>query len=173
MALPLLTQSPKHYPDCCLSLSTTLMETLTTVSSQLDPVISIGSGSGLFEACWASHSPDLIVEGVEVDSVTNKYLPRSSLFTVKGTWDICPRASAARVWVFVYPRDPQLIEDYLRRFGMGVVDLVIWLGPRADWALFKNAITCPGFEQPEVLEDCGLVPYELMATARRKALRSM
>ncbi|KAK7756493.1 hypothetical protein SLS62_001327 [Diatrype stigma] len=98
MDLPEVAVDPRHYPDCCLSISTRLLDTLTDAFSTAivgagaggtgtGLVLSIGSGSGLLEALllsrWSSSpspsaAPDpntlnrnrtlLQIEGVEIRS---------------------------------------------------------------------------------------------------------
>ncbi|OJD36346.1 mitochondrial presequence protease [Diplodia corticola] len=167
--LPTLSDVPTHHPDCCLSLSNSLFSTLSQIlSPSKGPVLSIGAGSGLLEAILGSRDPIRTVEGVEVNSSVNKYLPEESSFVVGGTWDLCPRARDASVWVFVYPRVPALVERYFETFGQARLELAVFLGPKADWADFQCAFRVPGFTNAEIVEDCGLVPYEVMAVIRKE-----
>lgn len=168
MILPTLSDVPTHHPDCCLSLSNNLLATLDqTISTVHGPILSIGSGSGLFEALLASKNTAREVEGVEVSSSVNKYLPEESTYAVGGTWDLCSRAQDAAIWVFVYPRVPALVKRYFETFGGASVRLAIFLGPKADWADFEESFQATGFMSPEIFEECGLVPYELMAIVRK------
>ncbi|KAK8246264.1 hypothetical protein HDK90DRAFT_6596 [Phyllosticta capitalensis] len=169
MALPPLDSIPRHHPDCCLSLSTTFLSTLLDLVSADDCLaLSIGSGSGLFEAQLQARAPKICVEGVEVESSINKYLPEESTWNVDGTWDLCPRAQVAHAWIFVYPREPGLIKRYMDMYADGGVKIVVWLGPRLDWEDYEGCFNHDGFEPAEIIEDSGLVPYEMMAVARRK-----
>lgn len=168
MALPVLSDAPTHHPDCCLSLSNSLFTTLDRILSSTDGhILSIGSGSGLFEATLASRHPGWVVEGVEVSSSLNKYLPEESAYVVGGTWDLCLRARDAAVWIFVYPRVPALVERYLTTFGNSSIQLAIFLGPRADWADFQASFQAAGFAPVEIIEECGLAPYEMMSVIRK------
>jgi hypothetical protein len=180
MQLPSLTTSPKHYPDCCLSLSTKFVDFLT--QTLLDVirnglVLSIGSGSGLLEAYLLSRwtedlSYDINIEGVEVfsDPPVNRYLPEEATNVVTGTWDISTRAVDATALLFVYPRQPDLVKKYMKRL-LGpncVTELVIWLGPRADWVDYEvNFLNIAGFKDVEKIDNCGLAGYEMMAMLRR------
>lgn len=169
MALPTVVDVPAHHPDCCLSLSTKLFATLEQIlSATSGPVLSIGSGSGLLEAAVASRGTLQAIEGVEVSSSVNKYLPEELAYVVGGTWDLCPRAKEAAAWIFVYPRLPALVKQYFQSFGQANVELAVFLGPKADWADFEDAFQAPGFASVEVIEDCGLVPYEMMAVVRKE-----
>ncbi|EKG17087.1 hypothetical protein MPH_05659 [Macrophomina phaseolina MS6] len=168
MALPTLSDVPTHHPDCCLSLSNNLFSILThTISTVPGPILSIGSGSGLFEALLASRTTSRMIEGVEVSSSVNKYLPEESAYVVGGTWHLCPRARDAAIWVFVYPRVPALVKKYFEALGSTSVKLAVFLGPKADWADFQDAFEASGFLSPEIIEKCGLVPYEMMAIIRK------
>lgn len=168
--LPTLSDVPTHHPDCCLSLSNALFSKLDEILSvSKAPVLSIGAGSGLFEAILSSRDPSRTVEGVEVNSSVNKYLPEESTFVVGGTWDLCPRAEDIPIWVFVYPRVPALVKRYFEIFGQARLQLAIFLGPRADWADFQDSFIVPGFTSVEIVEDCGLVPYEVLAVIRKES----
>ncbi|KAI0158591.1 hypothetical protein BJ166DRAFT_307427 [Pestalotiopsis sp. NC0098] len=165
-----LGDEPTRHADCCLSLSTTLLNVLTSIvnrragsdapsagSERL--VLSVGSGSGLLEALlqqkWTADPRDdvssgLFIEGVEVQqqsgkpSLLNKYLPEQHHSGVKGTWDLSPRAAEAAVLMFVYPRSPELLMRYLDEattHTRGRLGLVIWLGPKCDWVEFEGAFT--------------------------------
>ncbi|KAK7521257.1 uncharacterized protein IWZ02DRAFT_282871 [Phyllosticta citriasiana] len=169
MAFPPLSSTPRHHPDCCLSLSATFLSELDSLlSADGCLALSIGSGSGFFEAQLQAHDPTLLVEGVEVDSSINKYLPEEATWNVGGTWDLCPRAKEAQVWIFVYPRDPGLIKRYFDAHADGKVEIVIWLGPRLDWEDFQDCFKSPAFGPIGIVEDCGLAPYEMMAVTKRK-----
>ncbi|KAK7531717.1 uncharacterized protein J3D65DRAFT_124626 [Phyllosticta citribraziliensis] len=169
MALPMLSSTPRHHPDCCLSLSATFLSKLDVLLPAHGCLaLSIGSGSGFFEAQLQAHDPALHVEGVEVNSSINKYLPEEATWEVGGTWDICPRAKAAQAWIFVYPREPGLIKRYFDAHADGEVTVVVWLGPRLDWEDFQDCFKFPAFAPVEIIEDCGLAPYEMMAVTRRK-----
>ena len=66
--LPQLTHEPEHHPDCCLSLSTKLLDVLTAIfapknakDAETRLVLSVGSGTGLLEALlldrWSAPQP--------------------------------------------------------------------------------------------------------------------
>lgn len=195
-----LGDEPKRHADCCLSLSTTLLNVLTSIvnrrvksgapgadSERL--VLSIGSGSGLLEALlqqkWATAPRDdassgLFIEGVEVQqqsgkpSLLNKYLPEQHHSGVKGTWDLSPRAADAAVLMFVYPRSPELVRRYLDEATTqmrGRLGLVIWLGPKCDWAEFEGAFTGYSEWDTRVVPDdeSGLFGYEMIAVLEKQA----
>ena len=160
--LPTLSEVSNQYPDCCLSLSTTLLAYLSTLfnetaSQRPTTVLSIGSGTGLLETLVSHHlislhntdSPPIKIEGVEVyaSPTVNKCLPPESVHVVHGTWVICPRAGDddVRVWLFVYPRTVKLVQGYVERFVCdekqenravrgegGWVEVIVWAGPRSD-----------------------------------------
>ncbi|RMD39439.1 hypothetical protein DV735_g5697, partial [Chaetothyriales sp. CBS 134920] len=113
--LPTLTDTPTHYPDCCLSISTKLLAFLSSLFLRLDhhslptdaaapvlTVFSIGSGQGLLEALLIQHlarlennsssgHSSISVAGVEVyaSPPVNKYLAQDCVCLVRGTWDVC------------------------------------------------------------------------------------
>lgn len=147
MHLPKITDEPRHQPDCCLSISTKLLDIITNTFnssvgvSENGLVLSIGSGSGLLEALllsrWSSSSPSTIttttttlntnlqIEGVEIRSEppVNRYLPDPTNFMiVKGSWDIVSSRAHRAVsgMMFVYPRSPALVERYVRDFSSAV-----------------------------------------------------
>lgn len=172
--LPKLSSKSISHPDCCLSLSLPLLGTIAAhLPTPPALILSIGSGTGLLERLLSLHYPSLHILGVEVraDPSVNKYLPEEDIFTVIGSVGsggaTCDRASTAAVWMFVYPRSPLLIRNYLHEYGEGSVKTIIWLGPANDWADFASSLDRPGFERPQELEDCGLPPYEKMVVIRR------
>ncbi|KAF2091797.1 hypothetical protein K490DRAFT_31788 [Saccharata proteae CBS 121410] len=167
MDLPNLLDDPKHHPDCCLGLSKPLIDKLILLLPKAPDVsLSIGSGSGLLEAYLAQRN--CRIEGVEVNSNVNTYLPEESTYTVGGTWDLCDRAAAAKAWIFVYPRTPKLVTQYVETYGSAAVQVIVWLGPRVDWADFEACFQNLSGVQIEVGEDCGVVtPYEMLAVIRK------
>lgn len=203
-----LTEEPIGWPDCSLTLSTTLIHSLTDIiqkhicGSSPTPgdaqlVLSIGSGSGLFEAhlqChWASlrPRPAFQIHGVEVrnaDCVTpNRYLLFKNRSTVRGTWELSSRLSLARVLIFVYPRQADLVKRYMDEAALSTnshILGVIWLGPKRDWheedcspggkqrqTTFRSCFEeAAGFGHLSIMdsETAGLTEYEMMAFVTRK-----
>lgn len=171
-----LSDSPRHFPDCCLSLSTVLFSKVHEILQAIDraengtdgtsTVLSVGSGSGLFEAHLQSYiidkdtnsMPRFVVEGVEVNASPglNRYLSEGSVHIVDGTWDLCTRVASPDVkcWIFVYPRQPSLVLKYFQTFlvnsqaldsqenenlnTLAGVEQIIWLGPKSDWYDFAS-----------------------------------
>lgn len=182
MNLPVLSDEAKHHPDCCLSLSRCLVERLSQLfvdSARPGFVLSVGSGSGLLEAlivqCLQQRQiQDLWVEGVEVaceSGQMNRHLPEELNNIVEGTWALYERASTASALMFVYPRAPRLVQQYLGSIMQNTSDtrLVIWLGPKADWNDFVACFESPGFNKVYFPTECGLLDYELMAVLTRKS----
>ena len=111
----------------------------------------------------------------------NKYLRPDFLYVVKGTWEFYPNADEAAVWLFVYPRDPRLLEKYLdsidssdERSGSVEVEgaekgphRVIWAGPRVDWEDYKVCFERRAglVKQLSILmgPEAGLVEWEMIA----------
>ncbi|CEI66787.1 unnamed protein product [Fusarium venenatum] len=197
MDLPQLNAkaAPIRFPDCCLAISTKLLQLLsdifskTTVSEDHPTVLSIGSGSGLLEAFLLNQQdsahynyPSFNVEGVEVQQqngkdAVNKYLPEQAIYTVRGSWDVVSRLQDPDVTslLFVYPRQPALILEYTKaiaRRGLNV-QVIVWLGPMADWEVFESCFDA-GHENGQfaVTEkrqgaDAGLNEYEMMAVVEK------
>ncbi|CAF3569027.1 unnamed protein product [Fusarium graminearum] len=193
MDFPHLDQkaAPIRFPDCCLALSTKLLQILsdifskTTSSEDKPTVLSIGSGSGLLEAFLQDQQnssdygyPSFNVEGVEVQQqsgkdAVNKYLPEPAIYTVRGSWDVVSRLQDPDVTslMFVYPRQPALILEYTKaiaRRGLNV-QVIVWLGPMADWEVFGSCFDV-GHEigrfavtEKRQGADAGLDDYEMMA----------
>ncbi|KAL3469183.1 hypothetical protein BJX99DRAFT_81226 [Aspergillus californicus] len=163
-----LPPTPTALPNCCLSLSTTLTTHLSTL---LPPkpafALSIGSGSGLLEALIAHRHDNLSIEGVEVSSSVNLYIAEKDMNTVAGTWDLSDRAGQAKAWIFVYPREPGLVRRYIDAYrGEGSGELILWLGPRADWEDYEGCFIEKGFEI-RVQEGIGMAEFEMLVVARR------
>lgn len=190
--LPPLSDEPERYADFCLSLSTPLIHTLTSVltkaaskaESRSNLVLSVGSGSGLLEAhllsYWSSTAAcDLLIHGVEVhtgDSAhpVNRYLPEQNCSTVKATWQLAPDLHVAGALLLVYPRDTDLVSRYLQAIQdqeNSPLQVVIWLGPRADYHTFAGCLQDhSGFGPVEVVENGGLADYEMMAIIQRQTI---
>ncbi|KAH7126086.1 hypothetical protein EDB81DRAFT_203387 [Dactylonectria macrodidyma] len=157
-----LKEQPVRHADCCLSLSSKLLDTLTAVFSDAEvanrprTVLSIGSGTGLLETLWFQHiesrsrandaSAGLVIEGVEVHQLgskdpANKYLPEQAINTVRGTWELSSRLQDPDGCglMFVYPRQPDLVTRYVKEVLESKlnISIVVWLGPMADWDAFK------------------------------------
>lgn len=180
MNLPTITDEPTHHANCCLSLSTILIDVLTKTLQQSignGLTLSVGSGSGLLEALllaqWTDGaSQSMRIEGVEVYSPTpvNLYLPEEAINIVAGTWGFPERITQSSALIFVYPRQPKLIQEYMNVMLRDVcpTTLIIWLGPRVDWVDYEPCFRhLPGFEAAEVIDNCGLVGYEMMAVLRK------
>ncbi|KAF2757886.1 hypothetical protein EJ05DRAFT_500411 [Pseudovirgaria hyperparasitica] len=173
--LPDISDVPQKYSDCCLSISQILLDQVYSLVLLPTTLLSIGSGTGLLEALLQKHHPELNVEGVEVRSASNlvQYLFTDALNTVSGTWDLSNRALEAGAWMFVYPREPKLIQQYLEHRSNGIVKLVMWLGPVVDWkdyeAIFSQAQQEQRWSRVNVRNgaDAGLVAYEMMAWMTR------
>lgn len=190
MDLPNLSDTPTRHPDFCLSISTKLLHTLTTILTTNGPdtnhdllILSVGSGSGLLEAHLLNHltsisgpsSTKFTLQGVEVRSSpttapVNKYLPEHHSTTVRGTWELSPLLEAADTLLFVYPRDPALVSRYLSARPASL-RVVIWLGPRADWEVFGGCFAgLEGFGDVDVVEgeSAGVADFEMVAVVRRR-----
>ncbi|KAL4894694.1 hypothetical protein BDV59DRAFT_174824 [Aspergillus ambiguus] len=70
--------------------------------------------------------------------------------------------------MFVYPREPKLVSKYLRTYGDQGVQVIVWLGPRADWGDYESCFLESSFSEINLPADPGVVPYEMMAVMRKK-----
>lgn len=163
-----LNSTPKRFPDCCFGISKTL---ITTISALLPRhpnfTLSIGSGSGLLERLLTYSDVNITVQGVEVDSTINRHIAEEDMHVVGGGWGLYPGAKEAGAWMFVYPRDPRLITKYIETLGNEAVSMILWLGPKVDWADYEDRFQGSCFSELSFLDDCGLTPYETVVIARR------
>ncbi len=166
----LTKSSPIHFPDCCSSLSVSLMEHLASLLPP-DPALtlSIGSGTGLLEALLLVQRPTLNLKAVEVPTTNNKYMPADRVEIVNRSRDLCNLAVDASAWMFIYPRDTWLMQKYVQDFGVQKCELIIWIGPKADHPEIENDLLGEMWIK-EDFEDCGLKDYEIMALWRRNPL---
>ncbi|KAG6357464.1 hypothetical protein INS49_013341 [Diaporthe citri] len=186
MDLPKLSDTPTRHPYFCLSISTKLINTLTSIlitngpNSNNNLILSVGSGSGLLEAHLLKHLTSLpeststfTIQGVEVRSPpatapVNKYLPEQHSATVRGTWELSPLLDAADALLFVYPREPGLVTRYLAARPTSL-RVVLWLGPRADWEVFGGCFQgLEGFGDVDIIEggSAGVAEFEMIAVVR-------
>ena len=163
MKLPPLSDVAAHHPDCCCSLSETLIAKIASLlTPKLGLALSIGSGTGLLEALLLARRPTVNLRAVEVSNAVNKYLPEDLMETVNGTWDLCNSAHDAGSWIFVYPREAGLIKKYAQAFGQGNTKQIIWIGPLADLREIQNTCFLSATWKQEITEDSGLSEYETM-----------
>ncbi|EED12799.1 conserved hypothetical protein [Talaromyces stipitatus ATCC 10500] len=161
MDLPTLTETALRHPDCCCSLSSTLLDAITSnLCENIDSglVLSVGSGTGLLEALllslWTSSfvsvGRKLNMEGVEVlgsESLDlhspNRYLPEECFNVVKGSWALSSRVKQAAAIMFVYPRSTELVRRYMEEAALfsDKLHIALWLGPSSDWAEFEPSFT--------------------------------
>ncbi|PKY00011.1 hypothetical protein P168DRAFT_285535 [Aspergillus campestris IBT 28561] len=161
-----LNASPKLLPGCCLAISNRLLTYMTSIlPKQPAFTISVGSGCGLLEGLVMYAHPEVSVEGVEVESSINRYIAEERMHVVNGGWGVYPGAQHAAAWMFVYPRDPKLISRYIHMYGDQTVEMILWLGPRADWADYEPSFSQSSFSDLSFPVDVGLAPYELLVVA--------
>lgn len=129
--------------------------------------LSVGSGSGLLEGLIAHNDHRLSAQGVEVTSTVNRYVAEEDMHVVSGGWGLCSNAQHAAAWMFVYPRDPNLITKYIDTYGDDAVEMIVWLGPRVDWADYEPCFRHSSFYDLSFPENVGLTPYETVVVARK------
>ncbi|KAJ5225057.1 hypothetical protein N7468_006282 [Penicillium chermesinum] len=163
-----LTETPNQFPGCCLRSLAPFLNALITLLPKLPHyTLSIGSGSGLLEGLITYRDADTVVEGVEVNSSVNRFVPEEAMHVVGGAWGLCPRAKDAAAWMFVYPRDPRLVAKYLDQYGDGAVEVVLWLRAGIRLGGLRGVFCWVGVSEIRVLEGIGLAPYEAALLARR------
>ena len=156
------------HPRCCVSLSKRIVASIARLlPGQPYLTLSIGSGSGLFEMFLLQERSIGRIEGVEVSNKINQYLPEELMHLVQGTWDFCPLAADASVWLLCYPKDISLIQKYAQRFEHGKTELIIWIGPLADQKDLQMLVMSSIWTQ-DVFPECGLSIYETVLIWRRR-----
>lgn len=167
-----LTEAPTPFPNCCLSISSTLVAHLALLLPKRPAfTLSIGCGSGLLEALILHNHPNVQITGIEVSASVNRYLAEEDFDVVSGTWDLYARAPQAAAWMFVYPREPKLVSKYIEMYGDGPessVQMILWLGPRADWADYEPCFRNSPFSDVCIPEDVGMMEFEMLAVMRRR-----
>ena len=162
----LTVSTPNHLLACCSSLSLSLIQHLASLLPP-DPALtlSVGSGTGLLEALLLYQRPTLDLKAVEVPSInSSNYMPVDKMRIVNGYRDLCDLAADASAWMFIYPRDTWLLQQYVRAFGDRKCELIIWIGPRADQ--LENDVFGDMWMK-ENFGNCGLRDYEIMTLWRR------
>lgn len=163
-----LSSSPHRFPDYCLAISCVLTSyMLSLLPKKPGFTLSIGSGSGLLEALIVQNDEDVSIKGVEVNSTVNRYIAEEDMYIVGGAWDLSSLARHAAAWLFVYPRDPKLVSKYIYAYGGDAADVIIWLGPRVDWAEYEPCFRRSQFFDLSFPENVGLTPYESVVVARK------
>lgn len=182
-----LSPVPRHYPECCLSISEALftciarclkevtgcLNAITESSVPETTILSVGCGTGFLEALLNAYLQErgfcaTKVTGVEVPSADVRYLPSDLVAHVSGTRSVSQRAGNADILLFVYPRDGDLIRQYLTRFSSNI-RMMLWLGPQADWIVQRQALcSIQHFHEPCLLEDAGLATYEVAYAFRNR-----
>lgn len=172
--VPRLSKDPTHLADCCTSLSAELISTLVAILPRQPALaLSVGSGTGLLEALIMRQCPDIRLQVTEVSETVNQYLPRESLNIVYGTWALCALAGEAAAWMFVYPRQASLLQNYIIEYGKRAVVTIVWLGPRVDFAEHREVFEQLGSSWTiEIAKDCGISTYEILAVWRKQAVES-
>lgn len=165
--LPPLSNIPLQHADCCAALSSTLVTKFArSLPSGPALTLSIGSGSGILEALILRDKPDICLQAIEVSPYINHYLSAENLQIVSGTWDLCALAATSTAWIFVYPREFSLVEKYLENFGLAAVQLLIFLGPKADISNMEAIMESRAWKM-EAIQECGASQYEALLLWRK------
>lgn len=166
-----LSASPSSYPGCCLALSVLFLDYIHSIlPSPPSTILSIGSGYGLLEAFLLAEPNCLNIFGVEVHPSSNRYLPSAHHRTVCGSRFLDPIATQSKAWLFVYPKRVELVDEYIREYGDGCVEKIVWAGPMVDWEDYKQ---CFSMERNGILwnvatrraDEVGGRAWELIAVA--------
>lgn len=114
-----------------------------------------------------------VIEGVEVCSHPGpQHLSPDQIHFVNGIRDLCPKAREATAWLWVYPRHPELFQLYLDKCAGGVVESILWLGPKRDWLDYEQILNyqkAQGWRQAVVIDgETGiLAEYEIAVLINR------
>jgi len=174
MACYTISEEPTHHSDCCVAISSRLLDLLTEILPRSPRLtLSIGSGTGLLEAAlidWSNRR--LIIRGVEASPSINKYLEPEDLAIVGTTSTLYVIADIAAAWMFVYPRSTNLVSRYLRLFDHERLQSVVWIGPRNDWPEYEEIIETTLFGHSEgghveEIHDAGVAAYEMVVLCRK------
>ena len=165
-----LSEKPVHFGDCCPGVSQPLIDVLLDRLPQ-DPalILSVGSGSGLFEAIIlhvAEHDRgrSLNLCGIEVPPCINKHLSQDRVLRVPCSMSLHPEAFFASALMFIYPRRANLVAMYLDAFSDGALETLVWLGHRNDWPEMELLLLA-AFVKLEQIDGPGIPDYELVAVA--------
>lgn len=145
---------------CCCSFSGTLIYTLGCLLPRPPAVtISVGSGHGLLEFSLLCKFPKTNLHAIEVTPIQPQYLPQNIIHYVNSSLAIWSGAAYAQLWIFIYPRDFDLIKRYLETHALGEVEKIVWIGPKTDQAILEKVLDEKGWET-RVLQNSGLPEYE-------------
>lgn len=170
MKLDEIGDEPVHLADCCAGISRPLLQAL---AEHLPPspalILSVGCGSGLLENLLLETTRSVRLEeinlyGVEVPSCANKYLPDERLLRVPTTTSLHPDAMLASALIFVYPREADLIGQYLDASMGGALETVLWLGHRSDWHDVEQVLLAKSHSL-KIIDGRGLPDSEVLAIA--------
>ena len=106
------------------------------------------------------------IHALETSQEVNKYLPDERMQIVSGSWELSRTAEDAHAWLFVYPREVRLVEDYFRTYGDKEVKIVIWIGPMADVPDYQSLSVGEQWHE-ESISQSGLCDFEAMLVWRR------
>ncbi|KAL8737119.1 MAG: hypothetical protein Q9181_002013 [Wetmoreana brouardii] len=168
------TSTSHTHADSTLSRSL-----ISTLLSLLPPspslTLSIGHGHGLLEAHLLSSHPSPNLLAIDIVQKQPQYLPEQNyiILNAGGTNAVYAEAVRAEVWIFVYPRDLQLVGRYLGMAGPGRVRRMVFVGPRMDVEGFGEGMKGEATWRREEVEGCGLKEYEACVVWRRDEVQGV
>jgi hypothetical protein len=159
-----------HFADLCPAISKPLIHTLVDrLPASPALTLSVGCGSGLLEALTL-HAGEhvchktLDIRGVEVSDCTITHLPNRRVYHVSSTTSVHDDALLASSFLFVYPRQAELVARYLDASLDGALEQLVWLGHRNDWPELEMLLLAAFFKL-ERIDGPGVADYELLVIA--------
>lgn len=86
------------------------------------------------------------------------------MLRVSSSTDLHPDGRLAEAFLFVYPRQSSLLQAYVDAFIKGAMQMIVLILNRNDYNDFE-AVLGNAFSKVEIMHDCGLPPYEVLAVA--------
>ena len=165
-----LSSTPISILHADSSLSSTLISTLLLlIPRSSSRTISVGHGHGLLEAYLLQSDPHLDLIGIDVVYQSPQYIPHDRTCILPGTFATSIEAATAEAWLFVYPKDLDLLGKYTRKYAAGVVKIIVWIGPRMDLEEIERGISRVWWKR-EVPKDNGLKDYEALVVWRKNII---
>ncbi|KAF0735615.1 hypothetical protein Ae201684P_022299 [Aphanomyces euteiches] len=162
--LSLLDAATARTTLCCVNPTSKLFDGLTGHLDQASgTLLSIGSGSGLFECLLAYRFPSLSVIGVDVAPV-DVFLGDGFRLVREGS---CPVVLNVSVLLAVYLRRPSILISYLEWFPD--VHTIILLGPRSEDPLADHDVAgaLQAWGSVVAFIEDGIAPWDLFQVVKK------